>query len=197
MNENATGPQRKRRRPALACEKCRRRKIKCDRNTPCDQCIRTKSETCTYLADDSPAPTGKNRRVGMGHMTNSSTPSSTMSHENPPSKTNLSAAGAFDALTDQFSIASTKDSAFMERQGNEQTTESLTDPQGSPASTVRVLTDRVHQLEKQLADAARIQTAEPATVSLPMHTTALPTKGVFSKTRLFGQSHWMNSVEQV
>jgi hypothetical protein len=45
-------PQRKRRRPALACERCRQRKIKCDRNMPCGQCIRTDSEPCTYVPDD-------------------------------------------------------------------------------------------------------------------------------------------------
>lgn len=200
MNENATGPQRKRRRPALACEKCRRRKIKCDRNTPCDQCIRSKSHTCTYLSDDSPAPAEKNRRVGIGDMTNSFATSSTMSHEKPSSKSDTPATGAFDAVNDRLLVAGNSiiDPAHTERQGKERTTESVTDLQGSPsASTVQALIDRVHQLEKQLADTTKTPPAEPATVSLPMHNTALPTKGVFSKTRLYGQSHWMNSVEQV
>ncbi|KAF4634411.1 hypothetical protein G7Y89_g3707 [Cudoniella acicularis] len=39
---------RKRRRPALSCAECRRRKVKCDRKDPCDQCRKTKSATCTY-----------------------------------------------------------------------------------------------------------------------------------------------------
>lgn len=39
-------PQR-RRRPALSCIECRRRKIKCDRNSPCSHCVTAKSD-CTY-----------------------------------------------------------------------------------------------------------------------------------------------------
>ncbi|OIW29326.1 hypothetical protein CONLIGDRAFT_615196 [Coniochaeta ligniaria NRRL 30616] len=38
---------RRRRRPALSCLECRRRKIKCDRNDPCAHCVSTKSP-CSY-----------------------------------------------------------------------------------------------------------------------------------------------------
>ncbi|KAE8383481.1 hypothetical protein BDV26DRAFT_287667 [Aspergillus bertholletiae] len=38
---------RKRRRQAVVCTECRRRKIACDRNTPCAQCIQSNSP-CTY-----------------------------------------------------------------------------------------------------------------------------------------------------
>ncbi|KAH2005549.1 hypothetical protein KXV97_004416, partial [Aspergillus fumigatus] len=43
-----TEPIRKRRRPALSCVECRRRKVKCDRNSPCGQCRAHKSTACTY-----------------------------------------------------------------------------------------------------------------------------------------------------
>lgn len=39
--------QRRRRRPALSCLECRRRKIKCDRNEPCTHCVSAKLQ-CTY-----------------------------------------------------------------------------------------------------------------------------------------------------
>lgn len=181
MNGSASGPQRRRRRPALACEKCRRRKIKCDRNTPCDQCIRSKSETCVYLPDDSPVPTGRKRRVGMSHLTNTSTTPSTTSHGSPSSSANVPAAGAFDALAEQFSIG-----------GN-----SIADPSKDRASTVRVPLDQLQQLRHKLPDPANLESAEPTTVSSSIHKDVLPMKGVFDKSRLFGQSHWMNSIEQV
>ncbi|KAK5196206.1 hypothetical protein LTR99_004995 [Exophiala xenobiotica] len=38
---------RRRRRPALSCLECRRRKIKCDRNEPCTHCVSAKIQ-CTY-----------------------------------------------------------------------------------------------------------------------------------------------------
>ncbi|KAF6825589.1 hypothetical protein CPLU01_10167 [Colletotrichum plurivorum] len=40
-------PIRRRRRPALSCLECRRRKIKCDRNEPCAHCVATRNR-CTY-----------------------------------------------------------------------------------------------------------------------------------------------------
>ncbi|RAH65075.1 uncharacterized protein BO66DRAFT_475273 [Aspergillus aculeatinus CBS 121060] len=40
---------RRRRRPALACRECRRRKIKCDHKTPCAQCRRY-GTSCLYTA---------------------------------------------------------------------------------------------------------------------------------------------------
>lgn len=52
--------QRRRRRPALSCRECRRRKIRCDRNDPCNHCVRHKAQ-CTYklygdVGDDRPEP---------------------------------------------------------------------------------------------------------------------------------------------
>lgn len=38
---------RRRRRPALSCQVCRRRKIKCDHNSPCSNCQRHKAQ-CVY-----------------------------------------------------------------------------------------------------------------------------------------------------
>ncbi|PGH05254.1 hypothetical protein AJ80_08362 [Polytolypa hystricis UAMH7299] len=46
-------PTRKRRRPALACEQCRSRKVKCDRKFPsCDRCARMgQADACAYSDD--------------------------------------------------------------------------------------------------------------------------------------------------
>lgn len=38
---------RRRRRPALSCQQCRRRKIRCDHNNPCANCLRHKTQ-CAY-----------------------------------------------------------------------------------------------------------------------------------------------------
>jgi hypothetical protein len=40
-------PVRKRRRPAVACIECRRRKVKCDRTLPCKSCVHGAS-LCVY-----------------------------------------------------------------------------------------------------------------------------------------------------
>lgn len=47
MSSQSTGQTRKRRRQAVVCTECRRRKIACDRNSPCTQCLQSGSP-CTY-----------------------------------------------------------------------------------------------------------------------------------------------------
>ncbi|KAL3960558.1 hypothetical protein ACCO45_005675 [Purpureocillium lilacinum] len=55
-------PEKKRRRPALACEQCRRRKIKCDRNSPCGHCTKARIASCTYAPTHVPASKSKSKR---------------------------------------------------------------------------------------------------------------------------------------
>ncbi|KAK3904905.1 Acetamidase regulatory protein [Staphylotrichum tortipilum] len=47
-------PERRRRRPAVSCILCRKRKIRCDRATPCSNCAKSKPATCSYR--DPPLP---------------------------------------------------------------------------------------------------------------------------------------------
>jgi hypothetical protein len=68
-----TLPRRQRRRPALSCVECRRRKIKCDRKTPCSNCLQYKSTICTYPDNHPPLA---NRRTAP-----KATPTSISAHE--------------------------------------------------------------------------------------------------------------------
>ncbi|RDW76881.1 putative Zn(II)2Cys6 transcription factor [Aspergillus mulundensis] len=52
----APGPERRRRRPAVSCSLCRRRKIRCNRESPCSNCIKSKAEPCVYDAEALPRP---------------------------------------------------------------------------------------------------------------------------------------------
>ena len=47
-------PPKKRRRPALACVQCRRRKTRCDQNKPCNNCTKSRIVDCTYPPTHSP-----------------------------------------------------------------------------------------------------------------------------------------------
>ncbi|PSS05176.1 hypothetical protein BD289DRAFT_1669 [Coniella lustricola] len=55
-SQHSDGPeqlQRRRRRPPLACIACRRRKVRCDRKMPCQNCVRARRATsCAYVPDD-------------------------------------------------------------------------------------------------------------------------------------------------
>ncbi|KAH8701532.1 hypothetical protein BGW36DRAFT_371072 [Talaromyces proteolyticus] len=49
-SSNAPSLPHKRRRPALSCEQCRRRKVQCDRKMPCGPCKKTRpSLACSYV----------------------------------------------------------------------------------------------------------------------------------------------------
>ncbi|EHY55175.1 Transcription factor asR3 [Exophiala dermatitidis] len=58
-DEEPESPQpqlRRRRRPALSCRECRRRKIKCDQTTPCANCVRHNTRCVYQLYNDDPRP---------------------------------------------------------------------------------------------------------------------------------------------
>lgn len=177
---------KRRRRPALSCEQCRRRKVKCDRNHPCGQCLQTEIASCAY---DPGPPVGVSRRtrdtvVPASSPSKSSTgipnrvrsiPSSLCAHVSSvglsPSSANLSNA----------THPSSYSSPVVERAGSYQ--------EETPRN--KDLLDRIRNLEAQLAISKSEGTAN-LTSPIP---NAPPKKlsGTISKTRFFGGSHWMYS----
>ncbi|KAL6875481.1 hypothetical protein HDV57DRAFT_503260 [Trichoderma longibrachiatum] len=60
--------ERRRRRPAISCALCRKRKLRCNRERPCSNCIRSKTETCVYEnhhLGDQPGPSPSQSQVGV------------------------------------------------------------------------------------------------------------------------------------
>ncbi|CAG9981856.1 unnamed protein product [Clonostachys byssicola] len=51
-------PEKRRRRPPVSCTLCRKRKIRCNRELPCNNCVRSKAPglTCTYDKSANPPP---------------------------------------------------------------------------------------------------------------------------------------------
>ncbi|ETS04832.1 hypothetical protein M419DRAFT_52813, partial [Trichoderma reesei RUT C-30] len=69
----------RRRRPALSCIECRRRKLKCDRKSPCSRCVATETQCSytTYYRDKPRAGHGQDSRM---HVSSSSMPSPSTVH---------------------------------------------------------------------------------------------------------------------
>jgi hypothetical protein len=76
---------KKHRRPALSCIQCRRRKVKCDRNVPCNRCIQAKNVPCVY---DPEAP-------ARARAVHSATNVPTMGSHKPEDNFKISAASTF------------------------------------------------------------------------------------------------------
>lgn len=67
----------RRRRPALSCVECRRRKIKCDRTKPCAHCVAAASQ-CTYKVYNDPSETGPQVQQVRSSLQSPSSPSASL-----------------------------------------------------------------------------------------------------------------------
>jgi hypothetical protein len=186
MSNPPVASARKRRRPALACEQCRRRKIRlvphpglvpcthhriprCDRNIPCENCARSNGQACTYVIDDRVATTDQGHAIDLNTAPSSARTSPSASGESSvyvPNPT-LPGAGMFDARKFHLAVA-------------------------SEGSNVQALTDRVRQLEQKLAEAVSVQSSTSAAGQ-----NGTPIKGRFLKTRFFGNTHRSSSAYKV
>ncbi|RMJ10172.1 hypothetical protein CDV36_010224 [Fusarium kuroshium] len=168
-------PEKKRRRPALSCEQCRRRKIRCDRSLPCVNCIKAKISPCTYAPTHIPA--SRARRTAAGQA----------------------GGGDVPARSAPVTSAQGHSPTTNARPGRSPSSvQSSTMGSASGASTVDALAARVRELEQKLAETCHIThpaedklvEPEPREEEEPA-----PMKGTVSKTRFFGQSHWMNGAD--
>ncbi|KAL8382293.1 hypothetical protein RB595_006198 [Gaeumannomyces hyphopodioides] len=167
--------RRRRRRQALTCETCRKRKVKCDRLQPCSNCIRAQRPAeCHYQAElllprrpsvvRSPAVPGVLAPLPALH---------------PASRTS--------------EPASETDTSLSQLHHNPHSPNTPSTSQ-SGQSEVVLLAERVKELEKRLAQtlaAAQANTSGPPAVDLPPKDLD-ESKGRLSKTHYYGQSHWMH-----
>lgn len=202
-------PDKRRRRPALACVACRRSKVRCDRNMPCGACVRSKHKTCVF----EPAPTKANSRnpgvtagpgpVPSGHVSGESRfPISPAASSQAPS--------VIDTSTASFDERGASGHGLELVKEGDEFTSNCAGSQAAGAHDVDSLLLRVKELERQL-EAARVASQSNARFEAPKvpdmseaRVTTYPTyltddihtmnKSVMSKTRYFGQSHWMNIV---
>ncbi|KAH7163548.1 hypothetical protein B0J13DRAFT_616132 [Dactylonectria estremocensis] len=176
----ATKAEKKRRRPALSCEQCRRRKIRCDRGLPCVNCIKSNISPCTYAPTHVPA--SRTRKAASNgrefdapdvssHVPARSAP--VFEFQRPSAVTNP-APKAVSSSVPSSTVGSTSD-----------------------GSTVDALAARVRELEQKLSEtflASRLADDRLENHREQEHEHA-PMKGTVSKTRFFGQSHWMNGAD--
>ncbi|CAH0058582.1 unnamed protein product [Clonostachys solani] len=182
-------PQKRRRRPALACEQCRRRKIKCDRNIPCNNCTKSKIPACSYAPTHIPASRSKKKATQATSSDNSSSVRTILPAPTIPSQEELHAEDLFD-FTGYGQTGVSKSSDPSPQNVPSSTAGSTS---SIPRSNVEQLTHRVHHLEEKLAKVVTISNEEASPYSSSQRDSeSLPSNGTVSKTRYFGRSHWMN-----
>ncbi|OAQ96880.1 hypothetical protein LLEC1_04350 [Akanthomyces lecanii] len=189
-------PVKRRRRPAVACVLCRRRKIKCNREFPCTNCIRSRTGDCVYEArpvetSDEPRDAPANAFSGAGQW---------KPHQQPilPSPYPQTSAAKSNVGSHHSSPGSMQSSPVPKQLSHE-----------NEAKRLRL---RIRELEDQLSRVSiESSSSSPlTTVSSSIETTTSKLGGVFHvqcdtpignggpmiarsmmhKTRMFGQSHW-------
>lgn len=190
-------PPRKRRRPAKACDPCRRRKVRCDQELPCNQCVRAKAPLqCFYIpnvAVNSPSIaavslSGAEQTLGapthfdLQAQTRPKDPTQVAQYSEPQQQREIihDLQRRLRHLEEQLSSPS------------QSVGQAASNP--SVSQSQRHLQGRILGAEQQISDPTRGNTlgngcAIPATLPR-LRITA-------EKTKLFGPSHWLHTAEKV
>lgn len=189
-SETTQSVPRKRRRPALSCEQCRRRKVRCDREMPCGPCTKPHpSLDCEYVYE---GKTALNARLDASRLSE---------HESPPP----GAPGVVPSRsTDGARIAQLEASvrALQNRmhgleQGVHVDAARRRVPADDSASSPDAdkLDDHIADLERQLAEAKSHRSKLPRTCIAPL----VPRlkKDMDERTKVFGTTHWALVFQQV
>ncbi|KAI1173239.1 hypothetical protein F4777DRAFT_558533 [Nemania sp. FL0916] len=184
--------QRRRARPTLACVSCRKSKIRCDRQHPCGACTRSRHKTCVFEELRDPA----SRRSGVVSSTSdtSGLPESQRQGPGPvtPASTTLTAhEHDDDHERARVPPLHKPDSSILDTEVRD----------------ANAILNRLFQLERRLDESTAAREPQPpetrdklsrpegllieSYLAADIHATS---RGVFSKTRYFGQSHWMNGI---
>ena len=167
-------PPQRRRRPALACLQCRRRKVKCDQNNPCSRCQRSKDAICTYSSDP-----------------NLSWPSGSVKGHDVRARYQLESILQFPALG---SSAATTSAAHSPHSN----VTSRFAESDSPES--RAIIAKYPPVEGEQTAPASIHTPDierHVTDRESIPDSSLGPRQYLVKPKLFGENHWMNHFTQV
>ncbi|KAM7192391.1 putative C6 transcription factor [Naviculisporaceae sp. PSN 640] len=181
----------RRRRPAVSCTLCRKRKIRCNRDSPCSNCVRSRNQTCVYDASvqlpASHSPVSPSQLTVPPFQRGRSRSTSNLHSEQSPGNTGRANTLPFPSSN---SPSSTRD------------------------ADLESLRNQVRQLEEQLQHQGRSNNSQVEPLNQSIETTTSELAGTFHvqhesrpndqpsrarlvhKARVFGQSHWSNGVIQ-
>lgn len=189
-------PRRKRRRPALSCNECRRRKVKCDQKVPCTPCARSKTAVCIYDPDATP-----NARLFSSVSTNHNTSKILPKH----TRNDMTLDRRRTSQTIAPAVMGSLLSNINSQGSSPSCPGSSTTQHNSPGQSVQQLNDRIRQLETMVTSMINtnhekaqgpVQDAIDPQLSNNEVTSRLK-GGTHQKSRFFTSSHWMNSKKEV
>lgn len=168
---------KKHRRPALSCVQCRRRKVKCDRNIPCNRCTQSKNTVCQY------DPEGPARARAIHSVASTASPSTSIDNfsisQEPVLKGTLSLSNSVTPNSKPQVMSWVSGSRAVSDQDN-----------------VQHLQDRIRQLESALSTMTYKDKTPKDTVPLDGNRNPI-LRGSAEDTQFFGMGHWMMFKKEV
>ncbi|KAK0388857.1 hypothetical protein NLU13_5100 [Sarocladium strictum] len=177
--------EKKRRRPALACEQCRKRKVRCDRTKPCGPCLKARISPCTYAPTHVPAVRGKK-----GPAPKDPQESSTRQYDIRPAPVTRrgSTAGVWSTLK---GVVQPPQQQSRPRSSNQTSIDGSTNQN---AADVDRLIQKVNFLQEKLNSVSQqVDSSDSGPKRWPGHATLQhQEKGKIVKTRYYSCGHWMH-----
>jgi hypothetical protein len=189
---------KRRRRPALSCIQCRRRKIKCDRTDPCKHCVAAKHH-CTYDAYGArPLPGQQQRRER--HIVQSQasnvpqpcSPDSLLPSLQSATTVPVTAAAGVSVSTSQVD---TELEDIGDTDKVDDTRPPLTGRYNDPY--LRELIERIESLEKASYQFSGQVDPGSANHILDANTGLQRSHIILNKTRILSSSHWKTTTKEV
>lgn len=186
---------KRKRRPALSCEQCRRRKVKCDREEPCGPCSRGRNaSSCQYVpisTDISPTSVSNTPQPGLPHP--NARP--VLPSSNIEQTTATHAESVVEGLGESQTLHDLRDRiARIElRLSSHDTPRSLVE---SNHQSIESLATRLQNIEQVLAQSPPTAPHENSN-GLSVLAAKPRIRADRSKIRLLGSSHYLNSLMQV
>jgi Fungal Zn(2)-Cys(6) binuclear cluster domain len=182
-----------------SCTLCRKRKLRCNRETPCGNCLRSRNGTCVYESQPLVAPRKDFERNGTTERGTSQEPpesqhlvpsgiSGSLSKTSPapsdPSRSIATPASSAQSSVSQLSAREIdtirSKIKTLEGQLSNATSAPSQSPHPSLSANAEANTSRIIETS-QVQQESRLFGQLPQTIS----------RSVVHKTRLFGQSHWL------
>lgn len=193
-----SGPPKKRRRPALACLQCRRRKVRCDQNKPCNNCTKSRIPDCTFPQTHTPG-LQVNELVTPRHQTPSLAP-----RRVPAPTTNHSLQSHGLSPRDirpqheaRHTSSTQKARSMSSATGSPAVNTSSSSPQARiDGPNVDALLAKITELEKTVSKLSSSNDTRPEDVTASQKS-ASPARDGSSGHRFGNQSNWMNNTSLV
>lgn len=182
---------RRRRRPALSCIECRRRKIRCDRGQPCQHCVSAKLQ-CAYRFYREPREHTTIAQQPLSPSTEGPSPVSLFPQRATPTRQ------VDDPLSLQFTSA-----PAAEQLGSSRLSANGKNGENTPASShdeearIHDLLLRVQRLEDSSASNPLRSLSETGRTILARQSGLQNSQVILNKTRILRWSHWMGTAPEV